>query len=198
MCFHSQQSKTAQEVQHRFKAKTTQPSLLQPTIYNGFEHPKTPIITHVSSEEIQFFNWGLILYWAKDSSIQKSTLNARVETLHEKPTFMEAMYNRCLVISDSFFEWQWLDAKGKEKQKFKITLPEGELFAFVGIWSKWQNPHSGEATYSYAILTMQANTLISKIHNTKQRMPIIIDENAKKNGSTMENYLFKTIVYKLL
>lgn len=111
---------------------------------------------------------------------------------------MEAMYNRCLVISDSFFKWQWLDTKGKEKQKFKITLPEGELFAFVGIWSKWQNPHSGEATYSYAILTMQANTLINKIHNTKQRMPIIIDENAKKNGSTMENYLFKTIVYKLL
>ncbi len=192
MCFHSKQSKSAQELQNRFKATLNNQTLFQAAIYNGFQFPKTPVITHSQKETIQFFNWGLIPNWAKDDTIKKHTLNARIETIQEKPAFINSVNNRCLILADGFYEWQWLDQKGKNKQKYLITLPNDELFAFAGLWSQWTNNQTGEMIHTYTILTTAANELMAKIHNTKKRMPVIVaNENEWLNGDniTMKNEL---------
>ncbi len=174
MCFHSKQSKSAQELENRFKIPVKKTLVLKPSEYNGFEHPMTPVISSAEPNIIQLFQWGLIPSWAKDTSIQKNTLNAKSETLHEKPAFKNVQHQRCLVIADAFYEWQWLDSKGKEKQKYELTMPSNELFAFAGIWSDWINPVTHEKRSTYAILTAEANELMQKIHNTKKRMPLIV------------------------
>lgn len=174
MCFHSKQSKTAQELQNRFNAKFENKSFFQPSVYNGFQYPHTPIITNKQPEMIQLYAWGLIPYWAKDDGLKKMTLNAKIETIHEKPSFRNVTNHRCLVLVDGFYEWQWLDEKGKNKQKYELTLPENEAFAFAGLWSEWLDRSTGELRYTYTILTMAANELMCKIHNTKKRMPIIV------------------------
>lgn len=174
MCFHSKQSKSAQELQNRFKAKFKNDTLFQPTIYNGFQFPKTPVITNKQTDIIQLFDWGLIPFWAKDDSIKKMTLNCKIETAHQKPSFRNVINNRCLVLADGFYEWQWLDEKGKQKQKYELTLPENEAFAFAGLYSEWLDKSTGELRNTYTIITTEANQLMSKIHNTKKRMPVII------------------------
>lgn len=180
MCFFSKISKDAQEVENRFNAKFDNAKDFKPAFYNGFQFPKTPVIANNDLERIQLFQWGLIPTWAKDDSIKKFTLNAKIETLKEKPSFKNSINKRCLVISDGFFEWQWLDEKGKQKQRYLVTLPNKELFAFAGLWSEWTNKETGEKIYSYTIITTEANELMSKIHNSKKRMPIILAiENEK-------------------
>lgn len=192
MCFHSQQSKSAQELEHRFKATFDNTTDYEPSIYNAFQFPKTPVITNQQTDKIQLFQWGLIPFWAKDDSIKKNTLNARIETIHEKPSFRNVINKRCLILADGFFEWQWLDLKGKQKQKYLLTLPNTSLFAFAGLWSEWLDIKTGELVPTYTILTTKANDLMSQIHNTKKRMPIILSEENEKdwlNGAklTMQN-----------
>lgn len=181
MCFHSKQSKTAQEIENRFNAKFERIDKYQAGIYNGFQFPKTPIITNIEKTKIQFFQWGLIPFWAKDDTIKKNTLNARIETITEKPAFRNSVKNRCLILADGFFEWQWIDAKGHQKQKYILTLPNEELFAFAGLWSEWINRQTGEIVKTYTILTTESNSLMSKIHNTKNRMPVIVSQDCEIN-----------------
>lgn len=184
MCFHSKQSKSAQELENRFKARFADPYRYIPGRYNGFQHPQTPVITHNHPNTIQMIQWGLIPAWSADDSIKKHTLNARIETLHEKPAFRDVINNRCLVLADGFFEWQWLDAKGKAKQPYLLTLPGEEAFGFAGIWSVWTDRNTGEQIQSYTLLTTEANELMSRVHNTQKRMPILIaadKENAWLN-----------------
>lgn len=175
MCFHSKQSKAATEVENRFKAKIDKVALFQPKeSINGFEFPLTPIITDNNPDIITHYHWGLIPTWSKDEEIKKNTLNARIETVTEKPSFQNSVNQRCLVIANGFYEWQWHDSKGKNKSKYEISLENEGLFAFAGLYSKWQNPLTGEAKKTYTIVTTQANTLMAEIHNIKKRMPIIL------------------------
>lgn len=182
MCFHSKQSKSAQEVENRFDAIIEDYENFHPSDhYNGFVHPYTPIITDEDQKLIQHYKWGLIPFWAKDTKIANNTLNARIETITEKPSFRNSVNKRCLVISDGFFEWQWLDSKGKQKQKYLISLPDDGLFAFGGIYSQWTNKSTGEIINSYSIVTTAANELMSEIHNTKKRMPIILTKENERD-----------------
>lgn len=182
MCYHSKQTHEAQELENRFNAKIDDfESFHTSAHYNGFGHPSTPIITDNDQKLIQHFQWGLIPFWAKDTKIQKSTLNAKIETLTEKPSYRNSVNKRCLVIADGFFEWQWLDPKGKQKQKYLITLPDNGLFAFGGIYSEWTNKSTGEIINSYSIVTTAANELMSEIHNTKKRMPVILTKENEKD-----------------
>lgn len=177
MCFYFHQSKTATELQHRFKATVEFDSVFLKIDYNAFEFPQIPVITNSKPDRVQLFNWGLIPHWAKDRDIRKNTLNARIETISEKPSFRSSITKRCLIPADGFYEWQWLDAQGKQKQKYFITLPDRSLFAFAGLWSQWADTLSGEVVHSCTILTTQANELMSEIHNTKKRMPVILHPN---------------------
>ncbi len=195
MCFFSQLNKQATDIENRFNATFEHAHLFQPsTFINGFTFPLTPVIDHETPSRIRHLQWGLIPFWAKDDNIKKYTLNAKIETLKQKPAFRAAINNRCLVIADGFYEWQWLDPKGKQKQKYLITHPRNELFTFAGIWSEWTNKETGEIIRSYSILTSQANELMSRIHNTKKRMPVVLTPETEQkwlSGKPVE--LFKSI-----
>ena len=182
MCFHSKQTKLALEVENRFNAKIEKAELFQPQEnINGFNFTKNPIITDEEPNIIQHYNWGLIPSWAKDEEIKKMTLNARIETIDEKPSFRSSINKRCLVIANGFYEWQWLDSKGKNKIKYEIGIGNDDLFAFAGLYSQWVNTITGEIKDTYTIITTQANEIMSEIHNTKKRMPIILKPEDEKN-----------------
>lgn len=185
MCFFSKQTKTAVELENRFNAKIENGQIFRENPYiNGFSFPRTPIIANNKISMIQHYQWGLIPSWAKDDSIKKFTLNARIETLKEKPSFRNSINNRCLIIADGYYEWQWLDPKGKKKQQYLITLPNDELFAFAGIWAEWVNKETGEIIKSYSIITTEANQLMREIHNSKKRMPVILTKNNENDWLT--------------
>jgi putative SOS response-associated peptidase YedK len=192
MCFFTQQTKTAQEIENRFNAKIEHLEQFKTNQkINGFSFPKTPIITSQNTALIKHFQWGLIPHWAHDINIQKNTLNARIETLYEKPSFKNVVNNRCLIIADGFYEWQWLDSMGKKKQPYLITFPNHELFSFAGIWDEWINKNTGELIDSYSIITTQANDFMAEIHNSKKRMPLILPKTYEKewlNLVPLENF----------
>jgi len=182
MCFFSGLTLSVSELKSRFGAEPDPEENFEPVEeYNGFTFPKTPVIANDKPGLIQLFNWGLMPSWAKDETFRKNTLNARFETLGEKPSFKPYMQNRCIVLADGFYEWQWLDPKGRKKQKYLITLENNDAFAFAGIWSKWANRDTGEILNTYSIITLPATGLMAEIHNSKLRMPFILKtENERK------------------
>lgn len=182
MCFYMQQKDAIAKVEKRFKAIVQHPeSFLQADVINAFEHKCSPIILNTNPMEIVTnFQWGLIPNWAKEASIQQQTINARIETVTKKPSFSTIIHQRCLVIATAFYEWRWLDDKGKLKQKY-IIYSENELFAMAGLYSFWQNPSDGKPKNSFTILTTEANEKMAYVHNHKKRMPIVLkkeDESA--------------------
>ncbi len=168
MCFHAQQKHDATAVQKRFQAKGP----VSQGVYNGFSHPSLTAICATAPSELRLLKWGLIPYWAKDASIQSYTLNARLETLEEKPSFASA--KRCLVIADGFYEWQWLDSKGRKKQKHLIQRHDKGLFAFAGLWDEWVDTATGDLHQTVSIVTTAAEGIMRHIHNSKLRMPLLL------------------------
>jgi putative SOS response-associated peptidase YedK len=119
--------------------------------------------------QFQLLRWGLVPSWAKDPAMGAKLINARAETVAEKPSFRSAFrHRRCLVIADGFYEWRRQEGK---KQPFYFRLQNGQPFAFAGLWERWQDPKS-EAIASCTILTTAANELLQPIHD---RMPVILD-----------------------
>ncbi len=178
MCFYTQQKDTIPKLQKRFNAVVNQPQMfLQSDFINGFSHPNLPVIINTASSIIQTdFHWGLLPTWTNDITFRKNTLNAKIETVTEKPSFTNLLENRCLVIATAFYEWHWLDDKGKNKQKY-IIHGEDELFTFAGIYNTWTNPLNGENINTFTILTTAANQTMEYIHNHKKRMPIILKKD---------------------
>jgi len=135
--------------------------------------PTQPILAlpNDGTSKANFFVWGLIPSWAKDQSIGSRLINARAETLAEKPAFRAAYkYRRCLIFSDGFFEWQARPGS-KSKIPFFIHLKSGAPFAFAGLWEHWQTA-DGSEIHSAAIITTEPNKLMAPIHN---RMPVILN-----------------------
>ncbi|MCL7489768.1 MAG: SOS response-associated peptidase [Desulfobulbaceae bacterium] len=113
--------------------------------------------------------WGLIPFWAKDEKIAYKMINARAETLAEKPGFREAYKKRrCLIPADGFFEWQRINGS---KQPYYIRLKNKGLFTFAGLWEEWHGA-DGKTIQSATIITTTANRVIAKLHD---RMPLIVD-----------------------
>lgn len=194
MCFHSKQSKSATEVENRFKAKIDNMAMFNPQEnINGFVYPLTPVIIDEKPEIITHYNWGLIPSWSKVEDIKKFTLNARIETVDEKPSFKNSINKRCLVIANGYYEWQWLDTKGKNKIKYELGIGNDELFAFAGLYSQWVDTITGEIKNTYTIVTTEANPLMAEIHNHKKRMPVILkreDESKWLHHEPIENFAF--------
>ncbi|QSJ14488.1 SOS response-associated peptidase [Nostoc sp. UHCC 0702] len=118
--------------------------------------------------EFQYLRWGLIPSWAKEKAMGAKLINARAETVAEKPAFRSAFkHRRCLVLADGFYEWQ---KQQRKKQPFYFRLQDGQPFGFAGLWSTWRSP-AQEEIVSCTILTTAANELLQPIHD---RMPVII------------------------
>lgn len=182
MCYHTKLTAKTEKIEGSLKAQFHEPDRYMPQEeINGFDFKSTPVITDENPQRIQFYQWGLIPHWAKNDEIKKVTLNARIESAEDKPSFRDAIDQRCLVIAEGFYEWHWYDTKGREKQKYLIRPTDQEIFAFAGIYSTWENPKNGAIINSYSILTTQANSLMREIHNTKKRMPIILREEDRQH-----------------
>lgn len=137
----------------------------------GFTHPNLLIVKNTNPGMLTTGQWGLYPEWAKDDSIQKHTLNARIETLNEKPSFAPYIENRCIIIIDGFYEWQWLSKSGSKKQQYYVEAAQEATLTLAGLW------HVKNNITTFSIITQPANTLMAAIHNTKQRMPLIIPDN---------------------
>lgn len=118
--------------------------------------------------ELRMVKWGLIPYWAKDPSIGHRLINARCESVHEKPAFRTAFkFRRCLVPADGYYDWK---KTGKSRQPYLFRTADGSPFAFAGLWERWKSPE-GEITESCTIITTPANELVASVHD---RMPAIL------------------------
>jgi putative SOS response-associated peptidase YedK len=139
--------------------------------YNIAPTQQVPIVRLGDSSKSKLITarWGLIPSWAKDAKIGNKLINARGETVAEKPSFRSAFRKRrCLVPADGFYEWKKLDGG---KQPHFIHLRDEEPFAFAGLWEHWTNPNDGEVIESCTIVTTEANSLMRTLHD---RMPVIL------------------------
>lgn len=120
-----------------------------------------------------FLRWGLVPHWAKDASVGFSMINARSETVFDKPAFQDAIrVGRCLVPAQAFYEWKMVDGV---KQPYAIALNDTDVFAMAGIASIWEDYVTGEIVHSFSILTCTSNSLIEDIHD---RMPVILSPDS--------------------
>jgi putative SOS response-associated peptidase YedK len=134
--------------------------------------PTQPILAIPNDDrnEAAFFIWGLIPMWAKDPSIGSRLINARAETLEEKPAFRGSLkYKRCLILADGFYEWR-TSPGGKAKIPYFIHMNDRRPFAFAGLWDSWNSP-DGSQVKTATIITTEPNDLMTLIHN---RMPAIL------------------------
>ena len=141
--------------------------------YNCAPTQKLAVISSEAKDILSFYKWGLIPFWAKDPSIGNRLINARGETILEKPSFRNAFRSRrCLVLCDGFYEWK----RNGGKIPYRITRVDSSPFAMAGIWEKWYDIQ-GEAIYSFSIITTSPNLLMVKIHD---RMPVILNREDEK------------------
>lgn len=134
--------------------------------------PSQPVLALLRSapKAADYLKWGLVPSWAKDPAIGNRLINARAETLGEKPAFRSPYkYKRCLVLADGFFEWKSVPG-ARVKVPYYIQLDDGRPFGFAGIWSEW-HAADGSEMRSCAIVTTTPNDMMARIHN---RMPVIL------------------------
>ncbi|HLG26971.1 MAG TPA: SOS response-associated peptidase [Paenisporosarcina sp.] len=142
------------------------------------------VINDGFKNRLGYLKWGLVPSWAKDPKVGFKMINARAETVHEKPSFREALKKkRCLIVADSFYEWKRTEDR---KVPMRIQMKNNELFAMAGLWESWKSP-SGEFVHTCTILTTEPNDLMSTIHD---RMPVILKQ---ADEQTWLNPAVKTI-----
>ena len=146
-------------------------------LVSGFSHSKLPVFKY---ESVEISEWGLIPSFAANEEraveLSNMTLNARSDTIHQKPSFKNSITaKRCILPLDGFYEWQH---NGKIKQPFYIYPSDETVFYMGCIFNTWVNKQTGELRDTLSIITTDANPLMAKIHNTKKRMPLIIPKSS--------------------
>jgi putative SOS response-associated peptidase YedK len=194
MCFTIEIHLSRKAIEERFKVDS---SVLYDFdfnyFYRAFNNPLIPVVSQDDPSRVQLMQWGLIPAWSRDREeaerIRKGTYNARSETLHEKPSFKESLSRgRCLIIAGGFFEWQLVN---QVKIPWYITLKSKAPFAFAGLCDYWRDPENGEIWKSCSIITTRANPLMEEIHNTKKRMPVILNQDRESEWISGEPSLLK-------
>lgn len=164
------------------KLKLTEPVDIAPN-YNIT--PSSPIIAVIDGDNgfsARYFHWGLIPFWAKDKKNSYRMINARAETLTQKPAFKQAFKTqRCIIVMSGFFEWKTMDG---HKQPYFIYPKQDDVFKVAGIWQNWTDKASGEIIESCAIITCEANLFMKAIHH---RMPAIIANKDYDNWLAKDN-----------
>ena len=170
MCGRFTQTATAEQVEKEFHAEISQADLLK-LRYNIAPTQIIPaVLEQDGSRIISGLKWGLIPHWSKDDSFASKLINARAETLAEKPSFRDSFKNRrCIISASGFYEW---DKKGSgAKQPYYFYLKDTEVFGFAGLWEEWLDKASGELVETCTIITTEANKVLEPVHD---RMPVIL------------------------
>ncbi|MFF2752772.1 SOS response-associated peptidase [Psychrobacillus sp. NPDC058041] len=170
---------------------TVEESLYLPSYNIAPSQSITAVISDGEHNRMGKLKWGLVPSWAKDEKIGYKMINARSETVDDKPSFRQSFIKRrCLIPMDSFFEWKTTDAG---KLPMRIKLRSNEVFAVAGLWETWKSP-SGENLHSCTLLTTEPNELMLGIHN---RMPVIIkreNESDWLNPLLQDKYKLKSLL----
>ena len=177
MCYSNSSTSKNIELAKKYGKKIPKGMDETPVFFSsGFSYPTWRIVT--KEPTLENMNWGLIPSWFKDSDykdIASMTLNARVETIDEKASFKHLVHRQeCIVPSTGFFEWKTI---GKEKIPYFIYSAHEAIFSMAGLYDHWLDPDLGTVRKTFTILTCPANELMAEIHNTKKRMPVILDSS---------------------
>ncbi|MFO1464332.1 MAG: SOS response-associated peptidase [bacterium] len=159
--------------------------------YNIAPTQEVPIVVHEEKgNKLKSMKWGLVPHWAKDKRIGNSLINARAETIVEKPAFRSSFQKRrCLVPADAFYEWEKV---GKQKVPLRILPKEKGIFSIAGIWDRWETPEKKDLL-SFSIITTSPNDMMKPIHN---RMPVILgleDEDTWLNPESSKEHLLSLL-----
>ena len=155
----------------------TLPGEVEPRFNVAPTDPVPAVAERSTGRELMLARWGLVPHWSKDAKGAARMINARAETLTERPAYRRLLAKgRCLILADGFYEWR-RDPDGK-KRPVRYTLPDGEPFGFAGLWTIWRADEDAEPLRSCTIITTAANELVAPVHD---RMPVILpraDEEA--------------------
>jgi putative SOS response-associated peptidase YedK len=170
MCGRFTNKAKSKDIEKEFKVGRKNANLFEPR-YNIAPSQMIDVVFEPESERIlSQLKWGLIPHWAKDSDIGNRMINARAETLTEKPSFREAFKSRrCIIPASGFYEWQKTGTGAK--QPFYFYLKDKEVFGFAGLWETWIDKQSGEELETCTIITTEANEVLKPVH---ERMPVIL------------------------
>lgn len=156
------------DIEERFDARFTYD--YRPRYNIAPEGPGLPAIRNENDEAIEQLAWGLIPEWVDDRDDWYEPINARAETVAEKPTFRSAFdRHRCLVLADGFYEWT---GPSGSRQPYRVVVDDGSLFAMAGLWERWEE--NGEAVTSTTVITTDANDTVGELHD---RMPVMLAED---------------------
>ena len=175
MCGRFVSSSTPDEIASYFGAARFSDLLLDES-YNVAPTDDVYVVVddRTGARRLEAFHWGLVPRWAKDPKIGNRMINARSESLADKPAYRNAFRRRrCIIPADGFYEWQKVPGS-KQKQPYFLHRPDGEPFAFAGVWEEWRGPE-GDTLRSCAIITCAANETMAPIHD---RMPVVLPPNA--------------------
>jgi putative SOS response-associated peptidase YedK len=170
MCGRFTNKAKPEQIKKEFKVGAKNPDIYQPR-FNIAPSQMIDVVFEPETERIlSQLKWGLVPSWAKDSEIGNRMINARAETLTEKPSFREAFKSRrCIIPASGFYEWQKTNRGAK--QPFYFYLKEKEVFGFAGLWEAWIDKQTGEELETCTIITTEANEVLKPVH---ERMPVIL------------------------
>lgn len=199
MCYHVNQSSLDFDEEYKVTIpKNWAKSAAERFHINGFAHSNLGVVANDKPNELQEMEWGLVPFWVKSAEkaadIGNKTLNAKAETIFELPSFRDTILKRrCIIPVAGFYEWRHY----KRKTYPYFIHPEGTVvFHLAGIWEEWTDKDSGEIRRTCSIITTEANLLMAQIHNTKKRMPLILDLGKAKKW--IEPNLGKEEIKKLM
>ncbi|MGQ9621497.1 MAG: SOS response-associated peptidase [Bacteroidales bacterium] len=199
MCFTVNVNLVKEELEERYDARLIDPDKYRPSYYyHAFSIPELPVISSGSREWIELMNWGLIPSWIRDrenaDEIRFKTFNARAETIDVKPSFAGSFFSkRCIVPVRGFFEWQHA---GGRKIPWYIYRADGDIMSLAGLWSEWNDNDTGNIIKTFTVITTDANEMMARIHNTKKRMPVVLEK--KSEEVWLDTGLKKDRVFRLL
>jgi putative SOS response-associated peptidase YedK len=183
MCFSVNVNIVKEELEDRYGVFFPDKYRYEPSYYyHAYGLPQIPAICSDNPSSVRLLKWGLIPSWvktAKDANeIRLKTFNARSESIDTKPSFSSSFKSkRCIIPVRGFYEWQHI---GNEKIPWYIYGADNQIFTIAGLYSEWAHPDSGEIISTFSIITTYANDMMAEIHNSKKRMPAIIDRSEEK------------------
>ncbi len=180
MCFTVKLSVDAQTLSNRYNAPLNKSVVLSEKLISGFAHHTQPVLAE--SGQFSSMHWGLVPSWVKSreqaTSLQNKTLNARAETIFSKPSFRSSIRSKRLIIPVSSFLEYHHNSDGS-KTAYEISVKDEKIFSLAGLWAEWKGPESGRSYFSFTVITCDANPLMAEIHNSKQRMPVILSRESE-------------------
>lgn len=182
MCFSVNVNLVKEEIEDRYGVNFPDKYRYEPSYYyHAFSLPELTAICS-GTPTVRSLKWGLIPPWVRNAEdadeIRYKTFNARSESLKEKPSFSSSFRSkRCLIPVRGFYEWQHV---GKEKIPWYIYSVNNEMLTLAGLYSEWLNKESGELLNTFTIITTEANEMMAEIHNSKKRMPAILQKDEER------------------